>query len=131
MEILTLNYNIWREIYWMDLRTDLRFQKEGSVSFDRFIFMTQIVESAWCGRPGFSPWVGKILWRRDWLPTPVFLPGEFHRQRSLAGYSTQGHKVSDKTERLTHCTSKLKTTEKKTLQKIIRNPYCAKQSQVS
>ena len=31
-----------------------------------------------CRRPGFSPWVGKILWRRKWLPTPVFWPGEFH-----------------------------------------------------
>ena len=29
-----------------------------------------------CGRPGFSPWVGKISWRREWQPTPVFLPGE-------------------------------------------------------
>ena len=37
-----------------------------------------------CGRPGFSPWVGKIPWRRAWLPTPVFLPGEFHGWRSLA-----------------------------------------------
>ena len=31
-----------------------------------------------CGRPGFDPWVGKILWRKEWLPTPVFWPGEFH-----------------------------------------------------
>ena len=31
-----------------------------------------------CGRPGFSPWVGKIPWRREKLPTPVFWPGEFH-----------------------------------------------------
>jgi len=32
-------------------------------------------------------WVGKIPWRREWLPTPVFWPGEFHGQRSLEGYS--------------------------------------------
>ena len=32
------------------------------------------------------PWVRKILWRRRWQPTPVFSPGEFHGQRSLAGY---------------------------------------------
>jgi len=38
-------------------------------------------------RPGFSPWVGKIPWRRAWQPTPVFLPGESHGQRSLVGYS--------------------------------------------
>ena len=35
----------------------------------------------------FDPWVGKIPWRRAWLPTPVFLPGASHGQRSLAGYS--------------------------------------------
>ena len=37
--------------------------------------------------PRFNPWVGKIPWRKEWLPTPVFLPGESHRQRSLVGYS--------------------------------------------
>ena len=34
-------------------------------------------------RDGFDPWVGKILWRTAWQPTPVFLPGESHGQRSL------------------------------------------------
>ena len=29
-----------------------------------------------CGRPGFDPYVGKILWKRKWQPTPIFLPGE-------------------------------------------------------
>ena len=38
-------------------------------------------------RCGFNPWVKKILWRRKWQPIPVFLPGEFHGQRSLVGYS--------------------------------------------
>ena len=33
-----------------------------------------------------------LAWRREWLPTPVFLPGELHGQRSLAGYSPWGHK---------------------------------------
>ena len=42
--------------------------------------------------------VGKIPWRRAWQPTPVFLPGEFHGQRRLVGYSPQGHKESDTTE---------------------------------
>ena len=36
--------------------------------------------------PGFSPWVGKIPWRRKWQPTPVLLPGKFHGWRSLAVY---------------------------------------------
>ena len=38
-------------------------------------------------RPRFDPWVGNIPWKRKWPPTPVFLPGKFHGQRSLAGYS--------------------------------------------
>ena len=49
-------------------------------------------------RLGFDPWVGKIPWRRKWQPTPVFLPEEFHGQRSLAACSPWGHKESDKTE---------------------------------
>ena len=38
------------------------------------------------GDIGFDPWVREIPWRRAWQPTPVFLPGESHGQRSLAGY---------------------------------------------
>ena len=38
------------------------------------------------------PWVGKILWRRKWQPTPASLPGNSHGQRSLMGYSWWGHK---------------------------------------
>ena len=47
-----------------------------------------------CRRPGFNPWVGRMPWRREQLLTPVFLPGEFHGQRSLAGPSPWGHKES-------------------------------------
>ena len=43
----------------------------------------------------------KIPWRREWLPTLVFLPGEFHGQRSLAGYSPLGPRETDSTEELT------------------------------
>ena len=39
------------------------------------------------GRHGFSAWVAKILWRRKWQPTPIFLPGKFHGWRNLVGYS--------------------------------------------
>ena len=47
-------------------------------------------------RCGLSPWVGKIPWRRAWQPTPVlFLPGEYHGQRSLVGYSPWIRKESD------------------------------------
>ena len=41
-------------------------------------------------------------WRREWMPTPVFLPGKSHGLKSLTGYSPWGHKESDTTERLTH-----------------------------
>ena len=43
-------------------------------------------------------WVGKIPWRREWHPTPVFVPEEFHEQRSLVGYSPWGLRESDTTE---------------------------------
>ena len=49
-----------------------------------------------CRRPGFSSWVGKIPWRRAWHPTPVFLTGEFHGQRSLAGCRPRGAKSRTK-----------------------------------
>ena len=53
------------------------------------------------GDLGSITWVRKIPWRREWWPTPVFLLGEFHGQRSLAGYSPWGCKELDMTERLT------------------------------
>ena len=46
------------------------------------------------------PWVGKIPWNRKWQPTPVFLPGKFHGQRSLVSYSPWGCKELEMTERL-------------------------------
>ena len=52
-------------------------------------------ESAW--RPGFDSWVGKILWRKEWVPTPVFWPGEFHGL-----YSPWGCKELHTTEQLSH-----------------------------
>ena len=41
-------------------------------------------------RLGFDPWMGKVPWRRRWQPTPVFLPGESHGRRSLAGCTVHG-----------------------------------------
>ena len=55
-------------------------------------------------RHGFDPWVGKIPWRRAWQPTPVFLPGESHGQRGVAGYGPWGRKESDMTEATQHST---------------------------
>ena len=48
-------------------------------------------------RCGFDPWVGKIPWRREWQPTPVFLPRESHGQMRLAGYRLWGPKESSDT----------------------------------
>ena len=53
------------------------------------------------GGPGLIPGLGRFL-EKGWLPTPVFLPGEFHGQRSLVGYTPWGLKESDMTEWLTH-----------------------------
>ena len=49
-------------------------------------------------RHQFDAWVRKIPWRRAWQPTPVFLPGESHGQKSLAAYGPQTHRESDTTE---------------------------------
>ena len=78
-------------------------------------------ESAYqCRRPRFGSWVRKIPWRKEWLPTPVFLPGEFHGQRNLMGYGPWDHRESDMTERLSmHTQPRLQSL----LNKILRgNP---------
>ena len=57
--------------------------------------------SAWqriclqCRRPGFDPWVGKIPWRRERLPTPVFWPGEFHGLYTVHGVTKSRTRLSD------------------------------------
>ena len=55
-------------------------------------------------RPGFNPWVGRISWRRGWLPIPIFFPGEFHGQRSLVTLGSQrvGHNWATNTHTHTH-----------------------------
>ena len=60
------------------------------------------------GDTGSIPGSGRFPWRREWQPTPVLLSGEFHGQRSLAGYSPQGRKESDMTEQLTLSLSHIK-----------------------
>ena len=62
-----------------------------------FLIQSSLVAQRWrlrlqCRGRGFDLWVRKIPWRRKWQPTPVFLPGESHGQRSLVGYSPWGHK---------------------------------------
>ena len=62
---------------------------------------SEVKASAWnAGDPGSIPGSEKIPWRRQWQPTPVFLPGKSHGQRKLIGYRPWGRKESDTTERL-------------------------------
>ena len=65
--------------------------------------LAQMVKNlpAKCRRPRFDPWIRKIPWRREWLPSPVFLPGEFHGQKRLESYSPCGCRDSDSSEWLT------------------------------
>ena len=69
-----------------------------------------------CKRLGFSPWVGKIPWRRKWQPTPIFLPGESHG--ILVGYSPQGCKeagTTEVTQHTVHCITASKLYKDTTL----------------
>ena len=71
-----------------------------------------------CKRCGFDSWVRKIPWNRKWQPTPLYLPGKFQGQRSLAGYSPWGRKELDMTERLyihTHTHTHTHITTQQTL----------------
>ena len=66
---------------------------------------------------GFDPLVGKVSWRRKWQPTPIFLPGKFHGERSLASCSPWGRKGSDTTEHVpihAHCLRKQLESESET-----------------
>ena len=63
----------------------------------------------WCRRHGFDPWVGKVSWWRAWQPTSVFLLGESHGQRSLAGHSPWGCQELKKPEQL-NCTISSRTS---------------------
>ena len=71
--------------------------------FTDFLFLVWFIgkeSMCQCRRLGFNPWVGKNPWRREWQPTPVFLAGKFHGQRSLVGYSPWGQKESNMTEHM-------------------------------
>ena len=63
--------------------------------------MTQIVKNLPVTQEvGLDPWVRKIPWKKKWLPTPVFLPGEFHGHRSLVSDNPWSRRESDMTEQL-------------------------------
>ena len=78
-------------------------------------------------RHGFDPWVGKLPWTREWQPTPVFLSGEFHGQRSLAGYSPWGGKESQLSHRHDWATNTFTSTKsvfKMQKKKVMYLIYC-------
>ena len=84
-----------------------------------------------------DPWVGKIPWRREWLPTPVFLPGEFHGQRTLVGCSLWGHNELNTTEQLSlfsrsqaHVSKNIHQTLL-SLTKIWKYPKCPRKAEPS
>ena len=70
--------------------------------FPHWLSVKNCLQCRRCMRLEFSPWVGKIPWRRKWQPTLVFLPGKFHGQRSLVGCSPWGCKESGTTEATEH-----------------------------
>ena len=93
---LTLHWIIWP---WVSNQLHLPKKWHGLQHSLRWLKFWRICPQ--CGRPRLDSWARKIPWRRKWQPTPVFLPGEFHGQRSLVGYSPWSCKELDMTERLT------------------------------
>ena len=69
-----------------------------TIALTRQTFVGKVTLAKQFRRPGFNPWVWRVSWRREWQPTPVFLPGEFQRQRNLVGYNSRDLKESDMTE---------------------------------
>ena len=97
---------------WTNSRRWWGTGKPGMLQFMRSprVAHNLVTEQQWqriclqCGRLSSIPGLGKIPWRREWQPTPVFLPGEFHGQRSLASYSPGDCRESDMTEWLVYTT---------------------------
>ena len=121
--------------------------QSGGKNFINWAKCTLLTGLPWClrlyrvclqlRRPRFNPWVRKIPWRREWQSTSVFLPGEFHQQRCLAGYigsQRVGHNwatfTSDYSEVLTNTwfvkmlSSHVFLLFKKLLEKIVLYSIC-------
>ena len=102
------------EPHWMNHKLKSRLPREGLPWW-----LSGKESACQCRRHKFDPWVGKIPWRRKWQPTPVFLSGKFHGQRSLVGYSPWSCKESYMTEQLNSndwfCTLNSRTVRETTL----------------
>jgi len=94
--VLKLSRNFWASVETLPSSDGLLSLKTFCKGFPSRWLSCRVCRQ--CRRPGFDPWIRKIPWRREWQPTPVFLPGKSHGQRSLVGYSPWGHKESDVTE---------------------------------
>ena len=73
--------------------------------------------------------INTFIWRRQWHPTPVLLPGEFHGQRSQAGYSPWGHKESDTVNKAEH--RRIDAFEQWCWRRLLRVPWTAERSNQS
>ena len=94
-------------LHWLDLRQLFRLYFIDGISKYIYTYSSTFLDSfvaqtmknlPTMQETRFDPWVRKIHWRREWLPTPVFMPGDYHGQRGLAGSSPYGHKESDMTD---------------------------------
>ena len=101
MHNLIINNHNYHVATFLTLCKKKKKEKE-TYHYTFFFFLAQISIYRWlcgkesvcqCRRSSFDSWVRKILWRRIWQPTPVFLPGKAHEQRSLVGHSPWGHKI--------------------------------------
>ena len=79
------------------IRVESQLKEKNSQVVAQTVKNLPAMQEAWV-----HPGVRKISWRREWIATPVFLPGEFHGHRSLVGYSPWGCKEKDTTEQLTY-----------------------------
>ena len=103
LSTLMIMISLWRVMWDNDAcvfsNLKIRLEKGGYMSFYLWTCImcsvTHIKELSWwlsgkesacqCKGYRFDPWVGKTPWRREWQPTPIFLPGKLHGQRGLAG----------------------------------------------
>ena len=96
--LLQLNYSLWKPLFIyckssMDSFVNTEHWSIWNCESGKSTLILASLVAQWlriclqCRGCGFDPWVGKSPWRRAWQPTPVFLPGESHGRRNLAGYS--------------------------------------------
>ena len=98
MEFQKVGHDWATELNWTELEPGLRGKLMDNMGLHRWcIGKESTCQCRRIRRHGFDPWVGKNPWSK-WQPISVFLPGKFHRQRSLVGYSPWGLKESDISE---------------------------------